>query len=130
MFSGAQGTRIISFPCIASTNCNTLHTRIKLVVCRIHLAGCQLAIPFSPSPHLTNSAKASSFSRLQPVLLAFSSNCCHHALARATANCLCKVPSSSRNTSRLTKRSREQVQKIFQGTSAYHLNTINYVHLT
>lgn len=78
----------------------TCCTRIKPVACRIHLAGCQLPIPFSLSSHLSHTEKASSFSRLQLVLLALSSKRCHCTLAKATANCLCKAPENSRNKSR------------------------------
>lgn len=37
VFSGAPRTRMVSFPCNASTNCSTVYTRSKLVACRTHL---------------------------------------------------------------------------------------------
>lgn len=47
VFSGAQGTQIISFPCIASTNCHTVYSRIKQLAGYIWQA---VSYSFEPQP--------------------------------------------------------------------------------
>lgn len=64
VFSGAPRTRMVSFPCNASTNCSTVYTRSKLVACRTHLVSGSYSFFSSLSPHPTGIAKGSSFSTL------------------------------------------------------------------
>lgn len=83
VLSGAQSTRMFPSHAVQSIPCRgyCVHQH-ELVACRIHLARCQLAVRLSP----TDIAKASSLRRLQLVLLAPSSNCCHRTPATATAS--------------------------------------------